>query len=102
VHQLIRARGALLVNDGQEVLEAVAPTGAHTLGQVQEPARPRDLLTAEERQVLDAVPVQRGADAAKIARTAGMAPARVDEALEDLLRGGFVERAADRWRLRRA
>jgi DNA processing protein len=99
VHQLIRTRGALLVSDGHEVLEAVAPAGDHTLAQVQEPARPRDLLTPEQQQVLDAVPVRRAVGSANIARTAGLAPVRVDDALEDLLRAGFVERADGRWRL---
>jgi DNA processing protein len=99
VHQLIRARGALLVTDGHEVLEAVAPVGAHTLAHVQEPARPRDLLTAEQRQVLDAVPLRRGAEAASIARTAGLAPRRVEQALADLLAGGFVQHGQGRWRL---
>jgi DNA processing protein len=99
VHQLIRTRGALLVSDGHEVLEAVSPAGAHTLGPLHEPVRPRDLLTPEQRQVLDAVPVQRGVGAARIARTAGLAPHRVEGALVDLRRAGFVEHAAGRWRL---
>ena len=99
VHQLVRARGALLVSDGDEVLEAVGPAGAHTLAPVQEEARPRDLLSAEHRQVLDAVPVHRGARAAKIADTAGLAPHRVESALVRLHSAGFVEHAAGRWRL---
>jgi len=99
VHQLIRMRGALLVTDGHEVLEAVAPAGTHTLAVVQEQPRPRDLLTAEQRQVLDAVPVRRGAIAAKIAHTAGIAPQRAAEALGDLRTAGFVEHAEGRWRL---
>jgi DNA processing protein len=99
VHQLIRARGALLVTDGHEVLEAVAPAGTHTLAHVQEPERPRDRLTAEQRQVLDAVPKQRGAAAAKIAQTAGLAPRRVEAALADLHLAGFVEQANGRWRV---
>jgi DNA processing protein len=100
VHQLIRARGAVLVTDGHEVLETVAPAGQHTLALVQEPARERDRLTAEQRQVLDAVPVQRGAASTRIARTAGLAPGRVETALLGLQAGGFVEHAAGRWRLR--
>jgi DNA processing protein len=99
VHQLIRTRGALLVTDGHEVLEAVAPAGTHTLAVVQEQARPRDLLTAEQRQVLDAVPVRRGAVATKIAHTAGIAPQRATEALDHLHAAGFVEHADGRWRL---
>lgn len=99
VHQLIRARGALLVTDGHEVLEAVAPAGAHTLAHAHEPARPRDLLTAEQRQVLDAVPVHHGVEVHRIAQTAGLAPSRVGDALAALLRAGFVEHATGRWRL---
>jgi len=99
VHQLIRTRGALLVTDGPDVLEAVGPHGSHTLAPVQEPARPRDLLTGEQRQVLDAVPVHRGALAAKIAHTAGLAPPRVEQALDELRTGGFIEHSAGRWRL---
>ena len=99
VHQLIRTRGALLVTDGHEVLEAVAPVGRHTVGRLQEPARPRDLLTPSQRQVLDAVPLQQGAPAGSIARAAGLSPVRVQETLADLLSGGFVEHAAGRWRL---
>jgi DNA processing protein len=99
VHQLIRARGALLVTDGHEVLEAVGPVGSHTVAHLQEAPRARDLLTAAQRQVLDAVPLQRGAAAGSIARTAGLAPTRVQAALTDLLARGFVEHAAGRWRL---
>lgn len=99
VHQLIRTRSALLVTSGEEVLEAVAPAGQRILSLVQEPARPRDLLTAEQRQVLDAVPVRNGALVEKIAHTAGLAPRRVEAALGDLRTAGFVEHARGRWRL---
>lgn len=99
VHQLIRARGGVLVTNGEEVLEAVAPAGAHLLDHLQEPSRPRDLLTAEQRQVLDAVPVRHGAAVASIAQTAGLAPTRVRDALDALRSGGFVEHATGRWRL---
>jgi DNA processing protein len=99
VHQLIRMRGALLVTDGAEVLEAVAPAGTRMLPHLQEPARPRDLLTAEQRQVLDAVPVRRGVGASRIAQAAGLAPHRVEITLDALRTAGFVEQAAGRWRL---
>jgi DNA-binding IclR family transcriptional regulator len=49
--------------------------------------------------VLDAVPKQRGAAAAKIAQTAGLAPRRVEAALADLHLAGFVEQADGRWRV---
>jgi DNA processing protein len=98
VHQLIRARGALLVTDGHDVLEAVAPVGRHTVAHLNEPARPRDLLTAAQRQVLDAVPLERGAGPESIARAAGLSVARVQNALAELLTAGFVEHATGRWR----
>ena len=99
VHQLIRARGALLVTDGHEVLEAVSPAGEHTVASLHAEPHARDLLTAEQRQVLDAVPVQRGAEAPQIARTAGLAAGRVTATLGVLSAAGLVEHAAGRWRL---
>lgn len=99
VHQLIRVRGALLVTDGHDVLEAVGPAGVHTQGPRQEAPRPRDLLSAEQRQVLDAVPVARGAKSAQIAHAAGLAPHRVEASLIGLHAAGFVEHANGRWRL---
>jgi DNA processing protein len=99
VHQLIRARDAMLVTNGAEVLEAIAPAGSHVLAHVHEEPRARDRLSHEQQQVLDAVPVRLGVDARRIARTAGLAPIRVDAALEELHRAGFVERATGRWRL---
>ena len=68
VHQLIRARDALLVTSGEEVLEAVGPMGSFALAEPREAERPRDRLEARERQVLDAVPLVRAVDSASIAR----------------------------------
>jgi DNA processing protein len=100
VHLLIRNRNALLVTGGADVLEAVLPLGQHAAGSRAEGAtRPRDALPALEREVLDAVPVRRGAPADRIARAAGLAPEVVARTLVSLHEAGFVERAADRWRL---
>ena len=100
VHLLIRNRNALLVTNGAEVLEAIGPVGRTTTNRgVAGETRPRDALPALEREVLDAVPVRRGASAERIARTAGLAPEVVARTLATLHAGGFVERAADRWRL---
>ena len=60
-HQLIRARDALLVTSGEEVLEAVGADGRLRLADPREPESPRDRLSAGERQVLDAVPLVRAA-----------------------------------------
>ncbi len=99
VHQLIRARDALLVTSGKEVLEAVGPMGMFALADPREAERPRDRLPRCEKQVLDAVPLVRPADSASIARTAGIAHARTRQALSVLHRAGHVERLRGKWRL---
>jgi DNA processing protein len=100
VHQMIRARNALLVTDGAEVLEAVSSSGEHLSIRRHGPAQPRDSLDMDHLQVLDAVPVSRGASTEQIARTAGLAPANVALALEALESAGLVETSVGRWRLR--
>lgn len=99
VHQLIRARDALLVTRGEEVLEAVAPMGAFVLTDAREPERLRDGLSSRERQVLDAVPLVQAAYSRSIARTAGIAHGVTTEALHSLLRVGLVEHSLGRWRV---
>ena len=100
VHQLIRTRHALLVTDGHDVLEAVSEAGDHVGAHLSAPGRPRDMLSPEERQVLDAVPVRRAATPAQIARAAGLGERVVAVALVALAGSGLVEQRADRWRLR--
>jgi len=99
VHQLIRARDAVLVTSGEEVLEVVGPMGSYALADPREADRPRDRLSPSERQVLDAVPVVQGVGPTSIARTAGIAPGRTKEALLTLHRLGLVEHALGLWRL---
>ncbi len=102
VHQLIRARDALLVTSGEEVLELVAPAGEHMLVEPRAPERPHDRLSLLDQQVLDAVPVEQAAAPVSIARTAGLALPRVRDALARLVAAGLVESGADgRHRLRR-
>ncbi len=101
VHQLIRARDALLVTRGAEVLEAVAPVGDHVLLEPREPERPHDSLDLLDQQVLDAVPVSRAASMSSIARTAGLALSAVTKSLERLVDVGLVEQRGDGHRLRR-
>jgi DNA processing protein len=99
VHQLIRARDALLVTTGEEVLEAVGPMGTFALADPREPERARDRLSGRERQVLDAVPLWQAVDSGSIARTAGIAHGRTKESLLALHRAGLVEHSLGRWRL---
>ncbi len=98
-HQLVRARDALLVTTGAEVLEAVSPVGSCTLADPRAPEQARDRLGTRERQVLDAVPLRRGADVSSIARTAGLARCRTQESLVVLHRAGLVEHSLGRWRV---
>ncbi len=99
VHQLVRARDALLVTSGEEVLEGVGPIGSFTLTDPREPELPRDRLRARERQVLDAVPKHVGVAPTSIARTAGLSPGSTRAALDELHRAGLVEQSLGRWRL---
>jgi len=99
VHQLIRLRDATLVTRAEDVLELLSPVGANLSEEAQEPARPRDLLSRRDQQVLDAVPVSQGASLGSVARTAGISPTEVGRALRTLHGKGFVEESESRWRL---
>lgn len=99
VHQLLRSGAATLVTSGAEVLEVVAPVGEHVAEEPRGRVRARDRLSNRDQQVLDAVPVQAGALADSVARTAGVALLDVASALERLRTQGFVERHEDGWRL---
>lgn len=99
VHQLIRRGSAVLVTTGQEVLEMVGQAGEHLVEEPRAPVRPRDRLTSRHRQVLDAVPVARGAGTDSVARAAGLGIVEVQTALTYLREQGLVERDDDGWRL---
>jgi DNA processing protein len=99
VHQLIRARDAVLVTSGEEVLEVVGPMGTYALAEPREPEHPRDRLSSRERQVLDAVPLVQAVNDRKIAATAGIAHSHAKEALLVLHRAGLVEHSLGRWRI---
>lgn len=99
VHQLIRNRDALLVTRADEVLEAVAPVGQHTLSDLRGPDRPRDQLGPVEQRVLDAVPLHQAAGVHSIARFAGLSPERTAKLLAKLSAAGFTEHHRGRWRL---
>lgn len=99
VHQLIRTRDALLVTRGEEVIEAIAPMGQALLPDLRGADSPRDSLDELERQVLDALPVRRGAEVTAVARTAGLDRERVLGALGRLADAGFAEQHEAGWRL---
>lgn len=102
VHQLIRARNALLVTDGADVLEAISAAGERMPARPQGPqgiVHPRDLVTSEQRQVLDAVPVSRAAAPRSIARAAGLTVPTVTAGLRALAEAGLVAEEGGRWRV---
>jgi DNA processing protein len=99
VHQMIRARAALLVTGGRDVLEATSDAGEFAADRPLGEIDARDCLTTDQRQVLDAVPVRHGVESDRIARTAGIAGGPTLAALEVLRGLGLVEYGNRRWRL---
>ncbi len=99
VHELIRARDAVLVSRAADVLELVSPAGSFLAPTRRGEERPWDRLTTLEQRVLDAVPAVVPTAAAMLARTAGLAERQVGEALGRLRARGLVEEGAGGWRL---
>ncbi len=99
VHQLLRDGVATLVTTSNDVLEVVAHAGEHLNEQLRGEVRKPDRLTVRQRQVLDAVPVFRGAAADSIARSSGMGLVEVRAALTRLAEVGLAEFSESGWRL---
>jgi len=99
VHQLIRSGAAMLVTAADEVLEVVGGAGEYLLEPKRGADGARDRLTQRQRQVLDAVPVERAASAPSIARTAAIALLDVQASLLKLQTKGLVEPVGHGWRL---
>jgi DNA processing protein len=98
VHELLRAESALLVTAADEVIEHLSPIGTGLATRREEPARPRDALPPETRQVLEAVPLHEPASSASIALTAGLSRPDVARRLAWLVAAGWVDRpGADLW-----
>ena len=97
VHQLLRTGAAMLVTNGDEVLEMLSPSGHHVQTPRRARSRPRDALPPRQRQVLEAVPVRRPAAVDSIARTAGVGLFETRSALDRLEAAGFVERGSRGW-----
>jgi DNA processing protein len=101
VHELIRTRQAALVTRGSDVLELLAPAGSYLAPEPRGAEVARDRLDAQERQLLEAVPVVNLAGADSIARTAGLGAATVERLLPALRERGLVQQVGTRWRLER-
>lgn len=99
IHERIRLGAAQLVTCADDVAELVAPAGEALVGDRREPPRPRDRFTVRQRQVLDAVPVSRGAGVDAVALGAGVGLREVQSTLLGLEARGWVRRDSDGWRL---
>ena len=98
-HLLVRERNAVLVTSIADILEAIAPLGTELTSYPHAPAEPTDGFSLEVRRTLDAVPVLRPAPAARIAVTAGLDTATVQECLETLAEATLIEHTPTGWRL---
>lgn len=98
-HQLVRDQVAVLVTDGEEVLEVVSPAGTHLASPRVGETRPRDGLDAATSRVLEAVPATNAIGLERLARAAGLPAEEVQVKLVRLLLLDFVEQVGERWRL---
>ena len=102
-HQIIRDWQGTLVTSAADVVEQLSPLSElPEQGDQAQPVIGRDLLDLESKQVLDALPRRSGLGTSQVARRAGIAPTTALRKLGELAAGGFVERCADGWRLRRS
>jgi DNA processing protein len=96
-HRLVRD-GAVLVTRVEEVLEEVGRIGVHLAAEpVGAPARPTDGLSRTAALVHDALPTRAAKGVAWLATEAGLQPAAVRTALDELLRRELVDHMAGRW-----
>lgn len=99
VHHQLRSGGACLVTSAADVLELVGEMGTHLTEIPRGADGPRDGLTLQDRQILDAVPAYQPASPASIARLACVELIEVASALPALEALGLVETEAGGWRL---
>lgn len=99
-HRLLR-EGAVLVTRVEEVLEELAPIGAHLAAQPPSTARrATDPLDPVGRLVHDALPAREARDIGWLAEEAGVPVGAVRVALVELERRGLADHHAGRWQLR--
>ena len=99
VHALLRS-GAALVTDGAEVIELVGGIGSDLAPTRRGPMLPRDALSGDTLQVLEAIPAGPiGAPVERLVRSACLAPDAVLQRLYELGSLELVERHGSHWRL---
>lgn len=101
VHQAMRAGQAIVVTNGEEVLEAIDPIGSRDATLPRAPESALDQLPAGMRAVLEAVSVHRAEHAHTIAARVPCAAEDAELVLSALARDGWVERLDASWRLAR-
>lgn len=101
-HTLLREWGeAVCVTDATEVLDRVGLIGDDMAPDRRGPVLDRDHLSPTARDILDALPARGGMGTARIAVTAGVDLDTALRCLGELAAGGFAERCAAGWKLRR-
>lgn len=101
-HEMIRNWDATCVTSAADCLECLSPVGTAGDPAARDAVLPLDELDLECAAVLDALPTRTGKGPAEVARDAGMTMPDVLRCLSVLSAGGFVERAAGGWRVRKA
>ena len=96
-HQLVRDGLAVLITDAAEAAELAG--GCNDVGpERQNPDRPDDRLSADERAVRDALPANKGTNPARLSRVAGLPITAVLGALGVLETQGLAELTTSGWR----
>jgi DNA processing protein len=98
-NNLLKQPEVACVTSAADVVELIGAIGDDLAPQPEIPHDPRDDLDPIPRRVLEAVPLNRAAGPASIARTAGVDARQVICALGVLAAAGFVERAEAGWRV---
>jgi DNA processing protein len=100
-HRLLRERKAVCVTAPEEMIDLVGVIGDDLASPRRVPAVSRDKLNDSTKRVLDAVPARGSAGPASIAVAAGVSLDAALSALGGLAAAGYIERAANGWRLRK-
>jgi DNA processing protein len=98
VHELLHGGTASLVSRGEHVEDLVGAVGEATWTPPRAPETLFDLLRADDRRVLEAVPKSIGVTVTAVARTAGVSIASARDSLARLLAEGWVVGGAGQWR----
>jgi len=101
-HRLLREQKAICVTSPEELIELVGVMGDDLAPAARAPALPRDALSEQVRKVLDAIPSRGGAGPAAIAVSAGVDLNTALSSLGSLAAAGYIERATNGWRIRKA